>query len=68
MTNLDLSNLYFSDIIKMFESQNIIDQAVPLIVMIIVLIFQTLNVFEKGEQFIYKLESKSKSKVQAPNP
>ena len=66
MTNLDLSNLYFSDIIKMFESQNIIDQAVPLIVMIIVLIFQTLNVFEKGELFFKKPESKSK--VQAPNP
>ena len=66
MTNLDLSNLYFSDIIKMFESQNIIDQAVPLIVMIIVLLFQRLNVFEKGELFFKKPESKSK--VQAPNP
>ena len=48
---MDLSNLYFLDIIKMFESQNIIDQAVPLIVMMIVLIFQRLNVFETGELF-----------------
>ena len=49
MTNLDLPNLYFLDIIKMFDSQNIVDQAVPLVVLVFVLIFKTLSAFEKGE-------------------
>ena len=49
MTNLDLPNLYFLDIIKIFDSQNIVDQAVPLVVLVFVLIFKTLSAFEKGE-------------------
>ena len=51
MTNLDLQNLHFFDIIKMFDSQNIVDQAFPLVVLVFVLIFKTLSVFEKGELY-----------------